>query len=88
VDRYRCICVIDFDWVHVVFILWSVLVTPEAERRRTFPPDIWESLKYYANDEKQALSEDIRGMVTPEGMAWEILKNQLIKMGHYPPKTK
>lgn len=63
-------------------------MTTEAERRRTFPSDIWESLKYYANDEKQALSEDIRGMVTPEGMAWEILKNQLIKMGHYPPKTK
>ena len=70
------------------FILRGVIMTTEAERRRTFPSDIWESLKYYANDEKQALSEDIRGMVTPEGMAWEILKNQLIKMGHYPPKTK
>jgi hypothetical protein len=63
-------------------------MTTEAERRRTFPPDIWESLTYYANDEKLRLSEDIRGLLTPERMAWEILKNQLIKMGHYPPKTK
>ena len=58
----------------------------EAERRKTFPPDIWESLTYYVNDEKLGVSDDIKGLITPEGMAWEILKNQMIKMGHYPPR--
>ena len=58
------------------------------ERRITFPEDIWESLYYYANDEKMRMSETVRDSVTPEAIAWEILKNYLTKMGHYPPKRE
>lgn len=58
------------------------------ERRITVPEDIWESLNYYANDEKMRVSEAIRDAITPEAVAWEILKNYLMKMGHYPPKRE
>ena len=60
--------------------------TDGRERRVTVPEDVWESLKYYTADEKLRVSEAIRDTITPEGVAWEILKNHLRKMGHYPPK--
>lgn len=56
------------------------------ERRITVPPDIWDSLKFYAEDEKPKLSPEIRGTLTPEALAWEILRNHLTEMHHWPPK--
>lgn len=61
--------------------------TPKSEDRRiTIPRDIWESLTYYANDEKMNVAEEIRGAIGPESIAIEILRNHLVKMHHYPPK--
>ena len=57
------------------------------ERRISMPPDIWESLKYYAHDEAARVAEDIRGAITPQSIAVEILRNHLTRQGHYPPKT-
>jgi hypothetical protein len=56
------------------------------DRRITIPRDVWLSLTYYANDERQNVSEEIRGAIGPESISIEILKNHLEKMGHYPPK--
>jgi hypothetical protein len=56
------------------------------ERRVTVPEDIWKSLKYYAHEERVGMSDDVRGVITPEALMWEMLKNHLKKMGHYPPK--
>lgn len=62
--------------------------TESRERRVTIPEDVWESLRYYVNDEKMKVSETIRDAITPESIAWEILKNHLHTMGHYPPKRE
>ena len=59
------------------------------ERRHYFPPDIWESLKYYAEDEKLKIQDpEVRNLITPQGLGFAIIENHLVKMGHYPPKTK
>jgi hypothetical protein len=61
-------------------------MSKSPERRITIPEDIWRSLKYYAADEQLRVTPEIRGSITPENVAWEILKNHMQKMGHYPPK--
>lgn len=56
------------------------------ERRITIPKDTWESLSYYANDEKMKVSEAIRDSITPESIVTQILNDHLKRAGHYPPR--
>jgi len=59
------------------------------DRRVVIPPKLWASLVYYAKDEQGRIeSEDVRGLITPESLAVEILTNHLTKMKHYPPKDE
>ena len=59
------------------------------ERRHYFPPDIWESLKYYAEDEKLKIQDpEVRNLITPPALGFAVIQNHLVKMGHYPPKGK
>lgn len=57
------------------------------DRRRYFPEDIHESLVYYANEEKIGKSDTVKGLITWDAIAWEILRNELRRLGHYPVKT-
>ncbi len=61
--------------------------TSAKDRRRYFPADIHESLVYYANEEKIGKSDTVKGLITWDSIAWEILRNELRRMGHYPAKT-
>jgi hypothetical protein len=61
-------------------------MTSALDRRKYFPEDIWESLKNYADKERCNVSEALRGSITPESIAWEVLRIHLQKTGHYPPK--
>lgn len=63
-------------------------MTNANERRHYFPQDTWESLKFYAADERLKLSEEIRDSLTPQELGWAIINNHLQMMGHYPPKNK
>lgn len=63
------------------------MTTNYRDRRKYFPEDIWVSLTYYANEEKIGKSPEVQALITPDGMAWEMLRNGLRKAGHYPPKT-
>jgi hypothetical protein len=62
--------------------------TETTERRITVPKDIWTSLTYYANAEKIGIKPIVAATVTPETIAFEILRNELRRVGHYPPKTE
>jgi len=60
---------------------------PKETNRVTIPKDIWDSLTYFVNEEKQKLSAEIRDSMTNREVINEILKNHLTKVGHYPVKT-
>lgn len=58
------------------------------ERRHYIPEKTWQSLKFFAADERLRLSPQIADTLKPEELAWAIINNFLTGMGHYPPKTK
>jgi hypothetical protein len=65
-----------------------VYMASPSDRRKYFPEDIWKSLEYYANDEKMRVeSPEVKQLMTPDSMAWGILKEFLRVKGHYPPKS-
>jgi hypothetical protein len=58
------------------------------ERRHYIPEKTWQSLEYFAADERLRLSPEIAVTLKTEELAWAIINNFLATMGHYPPKTK
>lgn len=61
-------------------------MTNHHDRRITIPSDLWESLKYYVDDERLKVSDEVKRLITNESMLIQVLQNHLVKMGHYPPK--
>lgn len=61
----------------------------KKDNRLRVPQDLWESYKYYAEDERQRVtSEEVRRLITPESLMVVSLRNQVVKMKHYPVKVQ
>lgn len=63
-----------------------VTMPKTASDRLYIDKDLREAFHYYAEDEKLRVPEELRGAITEEWLMRETLKNQVIKMGHYPLK--
>ncbi len=60
----------------------------KKDNRLRVPQDLWESFKYYSEDERKRVeSPEVRRLITPESLMVESLRNQVERVGHWPVKV-
>ena len=58
----------------------------QAERRVTFPEDLWVALQEWTGEQKKKLSPEVANSIDEKTVAVDIVREKLVQAGVYPSK--